>query len=120
MGGKKDDAAPSSINNNNNNNNSNNNSNNNNNKDKSKDKENGNSNIFKLLLGAGGIFTAFTYYGVMHEEIFEKSTGFTQAWFLQAVEASANVLVGGLGLALFGKRQSLQLDLFALSGLTQV
>ncbi len=117
MGGKKEDAAPSTA----NNSIKDNKDNKNNSKDKESDNSSGsNSNIFKLLLGAGGIFTAFTYYGVMHEEIFEKSTGFTQAWFLQAVEASANVLVGGLGLVLFGKRQTLPLDLFALSGLTQV
>lgn len=43
----------------------------------------------KLLIGAGGIYAAFLYYGTLQEEVFhykaEDGTKFTQAWFLQAL-----------------------------------
>ena len=45
---------------------------------------------------------------------------FTAAWFLQALEALANVLIGGLGLLLTGGTKNLPQDMFALSGATQV
>merc|ERR1711879_401255 len=55
-----------------------------------------------LIFGAAGIYTAFLYYGTLQEDVFhyKNSDGqkFTQAWFLQAFEAFANVLVGGLGM----------------------
>eukprot|EP00599_Poterioochromonas_sp_BG-1_P006500 CAMPEP_0173149930 /NCGR_PEP_ID=MMETSP1105-20130129/10633_1 /TAXON_ID=2985 /ORGANISM="Ochromonas sp., Strain BG-1" /LENGTH=339 /DNA_ID=CAMNT_0014064919 /DNA_START=281 /DNA_END=1300 /DNA_ORIENTATION=+ len=78
----------------------------------------------KLLIGAGGIYAAFLYYGTLQEDVFhykaEDGTKFTQAWFLQALEALANVVVGGVGLLLTGRTAGLPLDLFALSGATQV
>jgi hypothetical protein len=43
----------------------------------------------KLLLGAGGIYAAFLYYGTLQEDVFhykaEDGSKFTQAWFLQAL-----------------------------------
>ena len=43
----------------------------------------------KLLIGAGGIYAAFLYYGTLQEEVFhyKASDGskFTQAWILQAI-----------------------------------
>lgn len=44
---------------------------------------------FKLLIGAGGIYAAFLYYGKLQEEVFHykalDGSKFTQAWFLQAL-----------------------------------
>lgn len=77
-----------------------------------------------LLFGAGGIYAAFLYYGALQEDVFsyQASDGskFTQAWFLQTVEALANVLVGAAGMALTGRTAGLPLGLFAVSGATQV
>jgi UDP-galactose transporter B1 len=60
----------------------------------------------------------------MQEEVFsfEDAQGkkFTQAWFLQAIEALANVIVGFLGMMVTGRTVGLPLDKFALSGATQV
>lgn len=43
----------------------------------------------KLLIGAGGIYAAFLYYGTLQEDVFhykgEDGSKFTQAWFLQAL-----------------------------------
>jgi UDP-galactose transporter B1 len=78
----------------------------------------------KIVIGAGGIYAAFLYYGALQEDVFHyrASDGgkFTQAWFLQALEAVANVIIGGLGLLLTGGTPNLPLNLFALSGGTQV
>jgi len=78
----------------------------------------------KLLIGAGGIYAAFLYYGTLQEDVFHykamDGTKFNQAWFLQALEALANVIFGGIGLLLTGRTANLPLDLFALSGATQV
>ncbi len=64
------------------------------------------------------------YYGTLQEEVFhyKSATGekFTAAWFLQALEALANVIIGGLGLLLTGGTKNLPQDMFALSGATQV
>lgn len=81
-------------------------------------------NALKLLIGAGGIYASFLYYGTLQEDVFHYSDAdgnkFKQAWFLQALEALANVVVGGVGLALSGATKNLPLELFALSGATQV
>lgn len=78
----------------------------------------------KLVIGAGGIYAAFLYYGALQEDVFhykaEDGTKFTQAWFLQALEALANVIIGGIGLLVTGGTPNLPLNLFALSGGTQV
>ena len=56
----------------------------------------------KLLIGAGGIYGAFLYYGSLQEDVFRfvgaSDQKFTQAWFLQVLEAVANVVVGFLGM----------------------
>lgn len=43
----------------------------------------------KLVIGAGGIYAAFLYYGALQEDVFHykavDGTKFTQAWFLQAL-----------------------------------
>eukprot|EP00981_Chlorochromonas_danica_P014847 scaffold9105_cov169-Ochromonas_danica.AAC.4 len=53
--------------------------------------------IVKLLIGAGGIYSAFLYYGTLQEDVFHYTAAngdkFKAAWFLQALEAFANVIV---------------------------
>lgn len=43
----------------------------------------------KLLIGAGGIYAAFLYYGTLQEDVFHYKAAdgskFKQAWFLQAL-----------------------------------
>lgn len=78
----------------------------------------------KLLIGAGGIYSAFLYYGTLQEDVFHykaiDGSKFSSAWFLQSVEAFANVLFGGLGLLVTGKTNGLPLKMFAMSGAAQV
>lgn len=81
--------------------------------------------FLKLLFGVGGIYSAFLYYGTLQEDVFHYTAAdgskFSQAWFLQALEAVANVIIGGIGLVLSGgSTKNLPLDLFALSGTSQV
>lgn len=45
---------------------------------------------------------------------------FHAAWFLQALEAVANVIIGGIGMKMAGATAGLPQDMFALSGATQV
>lgn len=81
---------------------------------------------WKLLFGVAGIYSAFLYYGSLQEDVFryEAADGsgekFTQAWFLQVLEAVANVIVGYVGLELSGGTPNLPLRLFAYSGISQV
>jgi hypothetical protein len=60
----------------------------------------------KLMFGAGGIYAAFLYYGSLQEDVFSYTgsdgTKFTQAWFLQVLEALANVVIGYAGLRITG------------------
>jgi len=56
----------------------------------------------KLLIGAGGIYGAFLFYGSLQEDVFRYSSStngahFQQAWLLQVMEALANVVVAFLG-----------------------
>eukprot|EP00587_Corethron_hystrix_P007460 CAMPEP_0113315038 /NCGR_PEP_ID=MMETSP0010_2-20120614/10870_1 /TAXON_ID=216773 ORGANISM="Corethron hystrix, Strain 308" /NCGR_SAMPLE_ID=MMETSP0010_2 /ASSEMBLY_ACC=CAM_ASM_000155 /LENGTH=250 /DNA_ID=CAMNT_0000171467 /DNA_START=101 /DNA_END=850 /DNA_ORIENTATION=+ /assembly_acc=CAM_ASM_000155 len=79
----------------------------------------------KLIFGVGGIYAAFLYYGSLMEDVFNyqnKSTGekFTMAWFLQTLEAAANVFVGIVGMRLTGWTRNLPKKMFAMTGLTQV
>lgn len=78
----------------------------------------------KLLIGAGGIYAAFLYYGSLQEDVFRyvSSTGsqFKQAWFLQVLEAAANVLVGWIGMTLSGATRGIPLKMFGISGAAQV
>ena len=78
----------------------------------------------QLLVGAGGIYASFLYYGTLQEDVFAFKTlggeAFKEAWFLQAVEASANIVVGFFGMKFSGATPNLPKRLFAISGLTQV
>ena len=78
----------------------------------------------KLLIGAGGIYAAFLYYGTLQEDVFHYKSAsgakFKEAWFLQALEALANVIIGGVALLIMGGTKNLPQPEFALSGATQV
>ena len=78
----------------------------------------------KLLIGAGGIYAAFLYYGSLQEDVFRfvapDDTKFTQAWFLQVLEATANVVIGFIGMQLSGATANIPKKMFAISGAAQV
>ena len=78
----------------------------------------------KLLIGAGGIYGAFLYYGSLQEDVFRfvaaDGNSFKQAWFLQVLEALANVIVGFAGMTLAGATKGIPQPMFAISGAAQV
>ena len=78
----------------------------------------------KLLIGAGGIYAAFLYYGSLQEDVFlytaADGSSFKQAWFLQVLEALANVIIGFAGMQLMGPTKNIPLTMFAISGAAQV
>jgi UDP-galactose transporter B1 len=82
------------------------------------------SQTFKFIFGVAGIYASFLYYGSLQEDVFRfkspDGVKFTQAWFLQVLEALANVVVGYVGMQVFGKSANLPKKMFALSGFTQV
>jgi len=81
-------------------------------------------NAIKLMIGAGGIYAAFLYYGSLQEDVFrytaEDGSTFKQAWFLQVLEALANVIVGFVGMQVAGLTKGIPLPMFAISGASQV
>lgn len=78
----------------------------------------------KLMIGAGGIYSAFLYYGSLQEDVFryvsEDGSSFKQAWFLQVLEALANVIIGFIGMQLAGPTKGIPLPMFGISGAAQV
>lgn len=78
----------------------------------------------KLLIGAGGIYGAFLYYGSLQEDVFRfvatDGAAFKQAWFLQVLEAFANVIVGFIGMTIVGATKGIPQQMFAISGAAQV
>jgi UDP-galactose transporter B1 len=78
----------------------------------------------KLMIGAGGIYAAFLYYGSLQEDVFRyksaDGTSFKQAWFLQVLEAAANVIIGFAGMQLTGPTKGIPLKMFGISGAAQV
>lgn len=78
----------------------------------------------KLLIGAGGIYGAFLYYGSLQEDVFrytaEDGTQFKQAWLLQVLEALANVVIGFAGMQITGATPGMPKRAFAISGAAQV
>jgi len=78
----------------------------------------------KLLIGAGGIYAAFLYYGSLQEDVFKyvsaQGTSFKEAWFLQVLEAFANVVIGYLGMRITGPTRGIPKRMFAISGAAQV
>lgn len=80
---------------------------------------------FKLMIGAGGIYAAFLYYGSLQEDVFRyvspaDGSSFKQAWFLQVMEALANVIIGFLGMQFTGPTKGIPLRMFGISGAAQV
>lgn len=79
-----------------------------------------------LLLGAGGIYGSFLYYGLLQESVthYKAADGsqLERTWFLQTAEALANVLVGLIGMMLVqgGPSKGIPYVSFALTGLSQV
>ena len=78
----------------------------------------------RLVFGAGGIYAAFLYYGSLQEDVFryasEDGTSFDQAWFLQFLEALANVCVGFVGMKVAGSTKNIPQKFFIISGASQV
>lgn len=78
----------------------------------------------KLIIGAGGIYGAFLYYGSLQEDVFryaaEDGSQFKQAWFLQVLEALANVIIGFAGMQVTGATKGIPLKYFGISGAAQV
>jgi len=78
----------------------------------------------KLLIGAGGIYASFLYYGSLQEDVFrytaEDGASFRQAWFLQVLEALANVVIGFIGMQITGPTAGIPKRMFVISGAAQV
>jgi UDP-galactose transporter B1 len=57
----------------------------------------------KLMFGAGGIYIAFLYNGLLQEDVFRHKSlagdgsSFHQAWLLSVMETAASIVVGFLG-----------------------
>ena len=81
--------------------------------------------LLQLLLGAGGIYAAYMYYGVLQEDVMGYTAAdgsrFQSTWFIQVLEALANVIVGGICRQLAGGgTQGLNLKLLGYGGIAQV
>ena len=78
----------------------------------------------RLVFGAGGIYAAFLFYGSLQEDVFryEAADGakFDHAWFLQFLEAMANVCIGFVGVKLAGGTKNIPQKFFVISGASQV
>lgn len=87
----------------------------------------------QLLVGAGGIYASFLYYGSLQEDVFrytaDDGTKFNHVWYLQFLESLANVLFGTMALVIIGVSQNkgwwggtpnLPKKPFLSTGLTQV
>lgn len=78
-----------------------------------------------LLFGVCGIWGCYLYYGSLQEDVFNYESSvdgarFKQAWLLQVFEASANVIVGYIGMQIMGPTPNLPLKPFCVSGASQV
>ena len=80
----------------------------------------------KLLVGVCGIFGAFMYYGQLQGDIvkYQDASGakLEREWFIQVMEAGANVCVGFLGLVFSqgGPSTGIPIGSFMVTGSTQV
>eukprot|EP00929_Paragymnodinium_shiwhaense_P110058 TRINITY_DN76771_c0_g1_i1.p2 TRINITY_DN76771_c0_g1~~TRINITY_DN76771_c0_g1_i1.p2 ORF type:complete len:327 (+),score=96.44 TRINITY_DN76771_c0_g1_i1:125-1105(+) len=80
---------------------------------------------FKLLFGVAGIYASFLYYGSLQEDVLTykaaDGTKFVYSWFLQILEALANVILGGICVFLFeGGFRSVPMKPYIISGALQV
>jgi UDP-galactose transporter B1 len=78
----------------------------------------------RLVVGVSGIYAAFLYYGSLQEDVLRykaaDGTKFTYSWFLQVLEAAANVVLGLVCmLVLEGVRMVPQVP-YLISGALQV
>mmetsp|Transcript_25283 Transcript_25283/g.58930 ORF Transcript_25283/g.58930 Transcript_25283/m.58930 type:complete len:324 (+) Transcript_25283:75-1046(+) len=82
--------------------------------------------LVQLLVGAGGIYGAFLYYGSLQEDVlsFKSPSGhsFEYSWFLQVIEAGANVVLGFVCMLLFEDMRLLSVPQvpYVISGALQV
>jgi len=78
----------------------------------------------RLLFGAGGIYVSFLFYGSLQEDVFRYVSAdgakFNKAWYLQCLEALANVIVGYIGMQVAGKTPNIPQTFFVISGASQV
>ena len=80
----------------------------------------------KMLFGVAGIYGAFMYYGVLQEGVtkWENDAGerLGRAWFLNTLEALANVIIGAIGLMVTGgaNMKAISFQKFFLTGGAQV
>jgi UDP-galactose transporter B1 len=81
-------------------------------------------NFAELLLGAGGIYASFLYYGSLQEDVltYTSPSGekFKYSWFLQLLESAANVLLGGVFMCFFEGVRSVPQVPYLISGALQV
>jgi len=81
--------------------------------------------MMQLLIGTGGIYAAFLYYGSLQEDVltYKSASGekFVYSWFLQVLEAVANVVLGGFLMVVLekGPRSVPQVP-YLISGALQV
>lgn len=81
--------------------------------------------MLQLLIGAGGIYASFLYYGSLQEDVLTYTSPagekFKYSWFLQILEAAANVLLGGICcLIVEGGPRSVPQKPYGISGALQV
>eukprot|EP00527_Entomoneis_sp_CCMP2396_P006346 CAMPEP_0198153044 /NCGR_PEP_ID=MMETSP1443-20131203/62410_1 /TAXON_ID=186043 /ORGANISM="Entomoneis sp., Strain CCMP2396" /LENGTH=369 /DNA_ID=CAMNT_0043819239 /DNA_START=1 /DNA_END=1110 /DNA_ORIENTATION=+ len=78
----------------------------------------------KLLIGLVGIYGSHLYQGSLQEDVFnyisEDGKVFYHAWFLEAMESFASVIVGLFGLIITGTTSDLPLRMLWLAGSAQV
>jgi UDP-galactose transporter B1 len=81
--------------------------------------------IGALAIGAAGIWVSFLYFGYVQEDLLvykdAKGDKFVFLWFLQTIEALANVIIGFIGRFFWSPAPKLPaMQLFAITGGAQV
>lgn len=81
--------------------------------------------LWKLLIGAIGIYICWGYYGILYEDIFmytsPSGSKFAHVWYLQSIEAITNSVFALFAFILVGgPTRGLSKSYFAISGTTQV
>jgi UDP-galactose transporter B1 len=79
---------------------------------------------WRLMWGATGIYIAYLYYGHIQEDVFRfraaDGSKFHFVWFLQVLESLGNICVGLVGRYMLGGTEGLPLGPFVSSGASQV
>jgi len=80
--------------------------------------------MFKLAVGVSGIYAAFLYYGSLQEDVLTYTSPngekFKYSWFLQILEAAANVILGGVFMLMFEGVRAVPQMPYVVSGALQV